>query len=90
MFKLFDELRNIGNVFRHLYESFSEAAEMLEILDEPHEVTDHTHTKLKVESGKIEFKNVTFHYANSAPIFENLSLRIKPGEKIAIVGESGS
>jgi len=50
MFRLFDELRSIGNVFRHLYESFSEAAEMLEILDEPHEVVDHTSTKLKVQS----------------------------------------
>lgn len=90
MFKLFDELRNIGNVFRHLYESFSEAAEMLEVLDEPHEVTDHSHKNIKVESGKIEFKNVTFNYTDSKPIFENLDLRIKPGEKVAIVGESGS
>jgi len=90
MFKLFEELRNIGNVFRHLYESFSEAAEMLEILDEPHEVLDHSHKKLHVDSGKIEFKKIAFNYADSEPIFKDLDLRIKPGEKIAIVGESGS
>jgi len=85
MFKLFEELRSIGNVFRHLYESFSEAAEMLEVLDEPHEVIDHSHKSIKVESGKIEFKQVTFKYAGDKPIFQNLDLRIKPGEKIAIV-----
>jgi len=90
MFRLFDELRSIGNVFRHLYESFSEAAEMLEILDEPHEVVDHTSTKLKVQSWKIDFKQITFNYAGGMPIFEHLDLRIKAGEKVAIVGESGS
>lgn len=90
MFRLFEQIWNIGNVFRHLYESFSSAAEMIEILDEPHEVIDNTNTKLKVKNGKIEFKNVTFWYADNKPIFENINLKIKPGEKIAIVGESGS
>ncbi|NTU73683.1 ABC transporter ATP-binding protein [Candidatus Roizmanbacteria bacterium] len=90
MFKLFEELRSIGNVFRHLYESFSEAAEMLEVLDEPHEVIDHSHKAIQVDSGKIEFKHVNFNYAGDKPIFQDLDLRIKAGEKVAIVGESGS
>jgi len=90
MLRLLDQLRNIGNIFRNLYQSFGESAEMLEILDESHEVTNRSHKQLHVESWKIEFKNITFYYADSDPIFENLSLKIKSGEKVAIVGESGS
>lgn len=41
--------------------------------------------------GYIEFKNVTFGYSNySDPLINNLSFKIAPGEKIALVGGSGS
>lgn len=88
--RLFDQLWSIGNIFRHMYRAFSESAEMLEILDEPHEVQDHSHHKLNVESGRIEFVDIRFTYDSKTDIFDGLDLRIKPGEKIAIIGESGS
>ena len=40
--------------------------------------------------GKIEFRNVDFSYHTGVPVFKNLSLAIRPGEKIGIVGHSGS
>ena len=83
-------MRSIGNVFRHLYKSFGESAEMIEILDEPHEIIDHSTATLEVDAGKIEFQDVDFAYVTDNPIFKDLSLRIKPGERIAVVGESGS
>jgi ATP-binding cassette, subfamily B, heavy metal transporter len=85
MTRLFDQLRNIGNVFRSLYQSFGESAEMLEILDQPNEIVDHTRQKLKVESGKIEFQDVDFTYDDENAVFQKLSFRIKSGEKIALV-----
>jgi ABC-type multidrug transport system fused ATPase/permease subunit len=63
---------------------------MIEILDEPHEIKDHTDKRMQVHSGKIEFQNVTFNYSDGEDIFRGLELRIKPGEKVAIVGQSGS
>jgi len=39
--------------------------------------------------GSLEFQNVTFRYGSRSPVFENFSLRIGPGECVAIVGESG-
>jgi ABC-type multidrug transport system fused ATPase/permease subunit len=44
----------------------------------------------KAENALIEFKNITFGYNPNAPILNNLSFRIEPGKKVAIVGGSGS
>jgi ATP-binding cassette, subfamily B, bacterial len=40
--------------------------------------------------GEIEFRNVTFAYENHEPILENLSFKIKPGQTVAIVGQTGA
>ena len=63
---------------------------MLEILDAPHEIIDHSDIPLQVASGRVEFINVQFTYVDGKAIFNGLDLRIKPGEKVAIVGKSGS
>jgi len=46
--------------------------------------------KLENIRGKIEFKNIFFGYNKNKIIFENLNLKINPGEYIALVGASGS
>ncbi|MEI8091636.1 MAG: hypothetical protein WCG98_05420 [bacterium] len=61
---------------------------MLEILATPHEIVDHTKKILKVHDGRIDFHQVDFHYVSDKPVFTKLDLKIKPGEKVAIVGES--
>lgn len=44
----------------------------------------------KVSKGKIVFKNVEFGYPDKPPVFHNFSLKIKAGEKVGIIGPSGS
>jgi ABC-type multidrug transport system fused ATPase/permease subunit len=61
---------------------------MLEILETPHEIQDISDEKLHIHDGKIEFKEVNFHYVKENPVFQGLNLHIKPGEKVAIVGAS--
>ncbi|KAF7787528.1 hypothetical protein PRUB_a4632 [Pseudoalteromonas rubra] len=43
-----------------------------------------------VPNGKITFKQVEFGYENKAPLFTDLSLKIKAGEKVGIIGPSGA
>lgn len=40
--------------------------------------------------GKIEFQNISFSYDAHKPVIENLSLSIRPGEQLALVGPSGA
>jgi len=60
---------------------------IIEILDETAEENNGKEPISNIET--IEFKNVDFSYTDS-PFIENLSFKINKGEKVAIVGETGS
>jgi ATP-binding cassette subfamily B protein len=63
----------------------------LSLVTQPHAVVDSENAKtLKVEKGEIVFENVYFEYQNNRPVFDGLNIRIAPGEKIGLVGFSGS
>ena len=63
----------------------------LTIINAPHEVVDQPYAPdINVTKGAIEFKNVTFHYNDDESLFNNKNIIIKPGEKVGLVGFSGS
>lgn len=63
----------------------------LDALFTPLEIKDIPHAqKLTCNNGSIRFQNVTFHYKGSHPLFQNLSLEVPSGQKIGLVGYSGS
>ncbi|MEM2889099.1 MAG: ABC transporter ATP-binding protein [Candidatus Bathyarchaeia archaeon] len=62
-----------------------------EIIDAPVEIQDQPYGKeYVIEKGKIEFRNVTFGYVKDRPVLKNLNFTVQPGEKIAILGATGS
>jgi ATP-binding cassette subfamily B protein len=62
-----------------------------QIMDIPVEVEDNAKAaELVIEKGEVEFRNVTFCYATDRPVLDNISFRVKPGERIAILGATGS
>ena len=62
----------------------------LEIMNTAPSVTDREDAReLEHVEGNVEYKNVSFAYNNAVPVLENVSLRIKAGETLAVVGPSG-
>ena len=88
--RISEQLSNVRYILKSMSRALWESTEMLEILNTPHEIQDHTNKKLKITSGKIDFEWVDFSYIDWSKIFDWLDLSIKPGEKVAIVWASGS
>src|SRR3989338_7191827 len=87
----FQRLEKINRDLRRVHDAYSDAQEMIDILDTPHEVQDIEGAKpLSVSSGQIEFKDVSFYYHEDHNIFDHFNLPIRPGEKVALVGKSGA
>lgn len=62
-----------------------------DVLDAPPEKAPENPVRLDSFRGEIELQNVSFAYTKySPPVIKNVSLRIKPGQKVALVGKSGS
>ncbi|MDR3435691.1 ABC transporter ATP-binding protein [Telmatospirillum sp.] len=85
-------LRETGNHLRSLQKSVNDMEDVAKFSSQPLGVEDRRDAKsLKVAAGKIVFDHVTFRYpGKDASIYEDFSLTIAPGEKVGLVGASGS
>jgi len=71
--------------------ALTDADEMIKIFNKEIDVKDpEKPKKLNIKKGEIEFKDVSFAYDEPNKVFEKLNIIIKPGEKVALVGSSGS
>ncbi len=85
-------LRDIGQHVANLQRSANEMEEMVNLQSQPLGVANRPGAKaLEVAGGEIVFDRVTFRYgAQLTPLFQDFSLRIKAGERVGLVGHSGS
>jgi ATP-binding cassette, subfamily B, bacterial len=85
-------LRDIGQHIHHLQRSVNEMEEMVQMYDEPLGVADSPDARpLRIDAGEVRFDHVTFCYAGQdKPLYRDLNVRIAPGERIGLVGHSGS
>jgi ATP-binding cassette, subfamily B, bacterial len=65
-------------------------SEALATLLVPHELRDHPKAEPLIKRGaRVEFENVTFRYADGNRVFDRLNLRLEPGQRVGLVGQSG-
>jgi len=89
--QLMGPLNWLGTLYRVIQESFVNMENMLDLMDESIEVKDVANAPdLIATRGKIEFRNVSFHYKPERQILKDISFEITPGQTVAIVGPTGS
>ena len=88
---IFFNLFFLSGQFVNFSEQVGKCDQALSILNVPHDIEDRKDAfPLKITEGKIEFKNVSFHYKEGAKLFQNKSIVIHSGERVGLVGLSGS
>ncbi len=74
-----------------LFENIGTVYDGMGMLTKAHDITDHPNAgRLDADKGEIRFENIRFHYGKNKGVIDNLTLDIKPGEKIGLVGRSGA
>lgn len=87
---LYAPVRNLNKVNLEVQEGLAAAARIFDLLDTEAEIQeDRNAIPLPPFSKEIEFKEVTFKY-DSVPVLKSISLHVKAGETLAIVGMSGA
>lgn len=87
---LIEQARGLSRRFLEFFEYLGNINDGVKTIVREHEVTDLSNTKLNISQGKIEFKAINFSYNSNMPIFEQLNVQVLPGEKVGLVGFSGS
>jgi ATP-binding cassette, subfamily B, bacterial len=78
----------ISFIVENTQRAVSDSKDYFKVMEEIPESGD-SQSSIKVTNGHIEFNNVNFGYDNKKLVLKNISFSIKPGQKIALVGESG-
>jgi len=85
-------LRDVGMHIRNLQRSVNDMEELVDVQRQPLGVADRPDAlPIRIGEGGIRFENVTFHYGSHLlPLYRDFSVSIRPGERVGLVGHSGS
>ncbi|WP_454826147.1 ABC transporter ATP-binding protein [Paraburkholderia xenovorans] len=91
-FMLQGYLRDVGMHIRNLQRSVNDMEELVSLESQPLGIEDPPGAgPIAIGKGEIRFEHVTFHCGtNGQPLYDNFSVRIAPGERVGLVGHSGS
>ncbi len=70
--------------------AIADSKDYFEVIETKSDIVDRLNaTKLEVDKAEISFRDVSFGYNQDKPVLNDLSFKIEPGSKVALVGESG-
>lgn len=92
VFSILTSLLGMHVVVQNTEQLFSDAAELTAILDMEPELKDPSHPEVsRIQKGLIKMESVDFRYdAAARHVFKNLDLKVPAGQKLGLVGHSGS
>jgi ATP-binding cassette subfamily B protein len=85
-------LRDIGQHVRNLQRSVNDMEELVEVEQHPLGIEDRPTARfIPIEEGRIDFDHVTFHYGkHETALYRDFSVTIPAGQRVGLVGHSGS
>ncbi|MGC8579100.1 MAG: ABC transporter ATP-binding protein [bacterium] len=86
---LYQPVKNLSNINSVIQDGIAASTRVFEVLDEPLETINQGSYVLKEVKDHIAFNNVSFRYGE-IDVLKNISLKVKKGEILAIVGDSGA
>ena len=87
---LIEQARGLSRRFLEFFEYIGNINDGVNIIAVPHEVVDTSSEHPIVNKARIEIDNIGFEYVKGKPVFDRLSININAGEKVGLVGFSGS
>jgi len=89
--RFYQPIRDLSAVYNQLQAATAAAEKIFEILDARPGVADRPGaTDLPPIRGAVDFERVSFSYRDGEPVLHDISLRARPGERIAVVGPTGA
>ncbi len=89
---LASSLNDAASSIMQIFQCIANGEKVAEFFEAESKIEPHKDNAVPAPDGKyeIEFKNISFGYEKASPLFENFNLHIKPGQRVAIVGENGA
>ncbi|OKH59477.1 ABC transporter ATP-binding protein [Scytonema sp. HK-05] len=88
---IISEARNLSKRFLEFFEHIGNVANGVFTIVQPHELIDRDQAIAHpITQGRIEFRRVNFNYSPEKKVFHNLCVTIPPGQRVGLVGFSGS
>jgi ATP-binding cassette, subfamily B, multidrug efflux pump len=89
--RVFVPLRDFSQKYTVMQSAMASAERIFHLLDTPVDIANPRTPQIpKPFRGEVVFDRVWFHYKPGEPVLKNVSFRIEPGEKVAVVGATGS
>jgi ATP-binding cassette, subfamily B, multidrug efflux pump len=89
--RFFHPIRDLSEKYNILQNAMASSERIFKLLDEPEQTIEPLERlELPALKGEIEFRNVWFTYNGRDYVLKDTSFRIRPGEKVAVVGSTGA